>query len=599
MKSPIVLLREVLADASLLIPDVGSLDKDLRTLSRRFKDEGYGFLAVALPELCKALDRGLADGRFVCPRNFRRVPRGAIPRLFSGMFYKVFDSQGNLLQERRTDVVRMLRSILLMWKKVDFSSDLDERLDQKAKATFIETDNAIRDTSYDESRVALYRRVCNQVLHALHYVDYEDILCKHGPGAVSEKLTPNQKWSEVVVQALSEEEKARRVGLGGFLESVASAADFAGLPSSLLRDCRASGEARLVSVRKDSRSRRSITVEPLLNQFYQQGLNVVLRDSIEKDRVLNRCLALTRQELNQHLALEGSRTGLWSTLDLKSASDLLSLKLVEITFTPHLNFLFRLMEARTSVVNVDGYDVFLSKFAGMGNATTFPVQSVVFALLAITAIHDEWGITPTRESMKRAADCIQVYGDDIIVLTEYSSQVVDWVESFGLRVNWTKSFTVGNFRESCGVDAWCGEDVTPYYLRRRPDTPRLDADAVSNLVSVAGSFRLSGMYKTSELIYRTVEKALGRALPYGRLDSGYICRVSVLGYSTAEKWCNRLQRFLVKAPVIRSNLRKDPIDGYPALLKFFLVPLLGRGKNHLESSERRFSSRIVWRWVPL
>lgn len=599
MKSPIVLLREVLTDVSLALPDAANLEKDLQTFSRRFKNEGYGFLTIALPTLCKALEQGLATGRFACPRNFRRVPGGTIPAFLSGMFCKVFDSQGNLLHEHRIDVVRALRSVLLMWKKMSLNSDQEEILDQKAKAIFIDTDREAALFNPEKFRLALYRRVCSFVLYNLEIQDYSQIKCKHGPGAVAEGYSPNQKWSGVVsdIQNLGYSE---HIGLQPFYESF--------IFNEELMDCVEdnlpllpvpSGIAKLVTVPKDSQSRRTITVEPSLNMFFQQGLNTILRDCINQDRTLMRCLALNHQEPNQYLALDGSRTGLWATLDLKSASDLLSFELVKITFANRLSFLERLCAARTPVVRVDECQYELSKFAGMGNATTFPVQSVVFALLAITAIHEQWGITPTKESMLRAADSIQVFGDDIIVKTEYCHQVVNWIESFGLKVNRNKSFTEGNFRESCGVDAWCGEEVTPIYLRSRPDLPHLDAEMISSLVSTATQFRLAGWYKTSEQIYLTVEQSLGRELPYGRLDSGYLCRVSVLGYSTATKWCKNLQRFLVKAPIVKSQLRTDPIDGYPALLKFFLTPLLGRGKDHLKRSQKRFSTRISWRWVPI
>jgi len=57
--------------------------------------------------------------------------------------------------------------------------------------------------------------------------------------------------------------------------------------------------AKLISVLKNSSSRRTITIEPLLRQYLQQGLNTVLRESITECQILSNCLALTDQSKNQ------------------------------------------------------------------------------------------------------------------------------------------------------------------------------------------------------------------------------------------------------------------------------------------------------------
>lgn len=92
MKSPIDLLLTLVGnDLRRLMPDVKGLERDVISLKKRYENEGDGFLTIALPAFCQALDRGLADGKFACPRGLSKVPGGAIPRLFSGMLCKVFD----------------------------------------------------------------------------------------------------------------------------------------------------------------------------------------------------------------------------------------------------------------------------------------------------------------------------------------------------------------------------------------------------------------------------------------------------------------------------------------------------------------------------
>jgi hypothetical protein len=241
----------------------------------------------------------------------------------------------------------------------------------------------------------------------------------------------------------------------------------------------------------------------------------------------------------------------------------------------------------------------------MGNALTFPVQSVVFATIAIAAILYQDGKRPSYRNVVRASRCVRVYGDDIIVRTSHSHAVVDWIHSLGLKVNTSKSFMEGNFRESCGVDAYMGVDVTPVYLRVRPDTPSAEPDAeasspeaIASLVSTSNQLWMRCLYSASAALKEEVEGRLNRRLPIVSYKS------SALGWHTrvdscaAQRWDAKLQRLVFRASVIVPVEYKDRLDGYAALLKFFHVPLIGRGRKHLVKSQRRFSSRIVQRWMP-
>jgi len=102
MKSPLIvrLLQALLYDIARLEPDVKGLDRDYVTIQARFEHEGVGFLSVALSSLCDSVDYGLAKGRFTCPSGFKKSRSGALPRLFSGLLCKVFDSRTGSLKER-------------------------------------------------------------------------------------------------------------------------------------------------------------------------------------------------------------------------------------------------------------------------------------------------------------------------------------------------------------------------------------------------------------------------------------------------------------------------------------------------------------------
>lgn len=359
--------------------------------------------------------------------------------------------------------------------------------------------------------------------------------------------------------------------------------------------------ARLISVLKNSSSRRTITIEPMLRQYLQQGLNSVLRKSITECRILSNCLALTDQSRNQILALEGSSTRKWATIDLKSASDLLSVSLVKSVFRYQPVLLGCMMDSRSPFVYTVGSsdpDVLLGKYAGMGNATTFPVQSVCFAVVCIAAILDNWAKKPTYRDIVRASRLVRVFGDDIIIHSDHAHQVVKWLHDVGLKVNVKKSFLEGNFRESCGTEAFRGVDITPLYIRYWPHQVDESPSVCAHLVSLSNHMWLQGLYKASTFLKETVEGYLGSTLPLVSSQSGSLGWHTRLDTVEPHKWCKRTHQFLTRTFALRPVKIRDKLDGYPALLKCLTTPLLGRDKDHLERTARRFQHRLVRRWVP-
>lgn len=382
--------------------------------------------------------------------------------------------------------------------------------------------------------------------------------------------------------------------------------------------------AKLISVLKNTTSRRTITIEPFLRQYLQQGLNTALRESITECRVLRNCLALTDQSKNQELALKGSRTANWATIDLKSASDLLSVKLVESVFRHHPQFLKMMMEVRTPFVyTADSEEsaVELGKFAGMGNATTFPVQSVCFAVVGIAAILDTWGRKPTMDSVLRASRLIRVFGDDIVIHKDHAHQVVMWLQSVGLKVNTKKSFLEGNFRESCGVEAYNGVEVTPIYIRHWPHQIDESPSVCAHLVSASNQYWLQGLYSASNYLKRTVEDYLGIDLPLVSVQAGSLGWHSRQDAVNPHKWDRDTQQFKTRTVALKSLKKRDELDGEAALLKclsllaqansedgekpslrfrlrHLIAPGSGCEKDHLSKTVRRFKLRLIRRWVP-
>lgn len=658
MKSPIALLSSLLIDFKRLEPDVRNLERDLKTLEARVKHEGNGFLTVALSTYGDALDEGLAVRRFTCPPGFK-TGRLALPRLFSGLLCEVFDEKTGLLKDKpRMGYLKCLREILRVFRKLPLTGDQAEKLDQEAKDKFLSHDESITQTNWNERYKHHLMGVCRLVLNQLEGVNYETLSYKHGPGAVSQRLSANQKWMVLASSIWENPGELEGTGydihavdevvctehLGGYNppgEQVIHCIGDEYSPGQRQTDkdviermdgsrvnnrsfgCELSdislGQSRLVTVPKTSTSRRTITVEPLLRQFVQQGLNGALRDQIRKCPILANSLDLTDQSHNQKLAMDGSRTGLWATIDLSSASDLMGLDLVKFVFQSKPIFLDWLVRSRSSSYTDGKNHRILKKYAGMGNATTFPVQSVVFAVIAIAAILDAVGKRPTRTrkggSVMRASRLVRVYGDDIIVPAQYSQQVVTWIEHFGLKVNAKKTFTdyrswwehQACFRESCGVDAYGGVDITPLYLRALPIARPLpngrtggsiDPSVIASLVETSNLAWARCLYKFSATLASTAEGLLKKRLPIVPARSGALgwhCRIDACNPT---KWDPSLQRLVFRAPVLKPTYMSDRLEGFAALHKFFVLPLLGRPQKHLMRSQRRFSSRIAWRWMP-
>jgi hypothetical protein len=583
---------------------VKGLDRDFLTIEKRFENEGYGFLTIALPALCDSFDKGIATGEFTCIPNFKTVKNGTIPAFMQGMFCEVFDPLTGLLKENpNIGVVKLIRNVLRLFKKTQLGDDANEQLDVKAKVEFFRTDEIARQVILPDREDHLIGIVCKMLLPTLYSKSIENANYKHGPGAVFEGLKGNQKWSSLVDAIMSDSFDTQTFGYCDFSSSLALPSARSDVTESSVELClkdRASRRiARLITVAKNSTSRRTITVEPMLNQFIQQGLNILLRDSILECKILRNSLALTDQSKNQQLALEGSLYDNWATIDLKSASDLLSVSLVRSVFRHHDSFLNHMMSCRSTSVH-SGSDTIndLGKFAGMGNALTFPVQSICFTVVGIASILDSWGLKPNYRNVMRASRCIRVYGDDIIIKREYAHRCVDWLHNVGLKVNVAKSFLEGNFKESCGVDAFMGVDVTPIYLRYRPDLITTEPKVIAALVSTANQMWLDGLYSCSATLSDEVERRLGKRLPLVTQESGTLGWHTRLDGANPHRWNSTLHRFETRSFALAPLKRKDKLDGYAALLKFFHVPLLGRMVGHLKESSIRYKSRIVSRWVP-
>jgi len=258
----------------------------------------------------------------------------------------------------------------------------------------------------------------------------------------------------------------------------------------------------------------------------------------------------------------------------------------------------------------------------MGSALCFPVEAMYFYTICVASLLRIQDLPVTPRNAFKVSRNVYVYGDDIIVPSAYASSVLDSLQKYNCKVNTAKTFFKGNFRESCGVDAFRGQEVTPVYVGTSQPLNAQQVSEIVSWVSTANLFYKKGLWSTADYMFKTVESVIG-PLPYVLETSSGLGRISYLGYHSVERWNSRLCRFEIRAAVVKPVYRTDILEGYGALQKSFLslasqndspvsrdAPLtMGdvlRGdlkppsvdKAHLERSAWRGAIALKRRWVP-
>jgi hypothetical protein len=271
---------------------------------------------------------------------------------------------------------------------------------------------------------------------------------------------------------------------------------------------------------------------------------------------------------SQEACRAASASGTSCTIDLSSASDRMSTWLVQRIFRSNPSLLRMLVATRTRFLAQDDYADLpsitkLRKFASMGSALTFPVQSIVFTCLAIGVgkyLHRDL-------TLKQIAARVRVFGDDIVVPSSWIVPLTRLLTACGLKVNGEKSFSSGFFRESCGLYAYEGYTVTPFRIRHI----LRGVDGASRVSWAQGAYNahLMGLWHTSAYMERQVAKGLN--LPTVPVSAP---PVGMPTFSKGEppnlrvKWDSNLQQEVVT--VIGFRLKTKAVradDGINSLLR--------------------------------
>jgi len=545
----------------------------------RLEREGLSFLTKTLPRLGKAFDKALSgEVQFdSVSYAFKSKKNSKLPIFMGELFELIFSHDGWVLPIPCVRSIKTMRQLFASFYKLELPYDSDQEQDVISKFRQTEVDilpyhlvfsdlaDRLGDTSsLDQCLSVIKPEGAAKIIYRAKLLlsrlfsdfDHKDIYPRHGPGAVStkEKLWDKYTWSSISPRI------ADSYPLDAyFYTSLGHVCDaYQEIQSLELKE----SPAKVLLVPKDSRGPRLISCEPLAFQWIQQGLGRAIVRHVESNILTMNNVHFSDQNPNRNVALTGSKTGGVATLDLSEASDRVSVGLVRLLFPSPLRE--ALLNCRSlSTVLPGGEELKLNKFAPMGSALCFPILALTcWAIL--TAGSSDADVFPNYNSVR-----ILVYGDDVIVPTAHAANAIEQLERFGLRINRDKSCTSGFFRESCGMDAYKGVDVTPVRFRTVwSSTP--SPEVYTSWIAYANSMYALNYFNT----YKTIVGGIFAI--YGEVPeiSMHLACPSLIEvpevYRPKRRRVNRgFQTLEWRVRTVRSRPIKREIDGWKMLLRFF------------------------------
>lgn len=455
-------------------------NKDLEVLSDRITREGDYIVMHLLPNFARNLELSLELGVFQpLYNNLQRLNKNSnLTCLFKERLLKIFDKNGNILEDVCAKSIADIRQVCYLFHKV--VSPFDQATEIASWDKYKLLDSTLPDNlahlSIRSLTILEYAR--DFMSKWLNHLSLQDIIPCHGPGASATGLSQRDR-----------RERNNTTFYGGLHERYPYytwhyshisdlSTNVALYWAAKSRETIPSSELRLVP--KDARGPRIICIEPSEFMWIQKGQMASMYKYCETHPLSKGRVNFTNQRINQDLAKINSISRELGSIDLKDASDRVSLCLVKALFPPHI--LCDILATRTGHTMYGDERVKIKKYASMGNATTFPVEAIVFYAL-LQGIRRYYNVVAPA----------YVYGDDIFFDSSHTKTVSDVFDEFGLKVNPNKTFSTGFFRESCGKDYYKGVDVTPVRVRR------LDKDVLTS-ISTSDSADLmfeNGLWSTS------------------------------------------------------------------------------------------------------
>jgi len=589
-------------------------ERDYKRLLSSVEKGGIRVFLEFLPAMGKHLDICLSQRRLMPSHVAYMAPykrHGAIPRLFKGLYLSVFDESGELRVDPDVRAVEFLRCLLGAAKKFRMpcsnSSTWEHvnefyQIDKEIRSPSLNWDDdefdpqAAADLSIDQSAASEFARgsdlfdqsgescpvisaqfaryvqwTADCVAAELGSFEASEWDSRHGPGAVADVQRGHDKysfphWPAKLDRVFPYSEHAFHC-YGEWADSIH---DESVVQAGILHE----PPSRLIAVPKVITGPRLIACEPAAHQWCQQMILDFLFTK-SKTSCLKDCISFSDQSKNGNLALRASSSESHATIDLSSASDRISCWVIERIFRKSPTLLDALQSSRTRWIQNDidrKSPRFhkLRKFTTMGSAVTFPVQTYLFAIISIASVLFTRQLKVNYRNIRRVSAEVQVFGDDIIVPIDSADNTLAALTHLGLKVNPAKTFVTGKFRESCGVDAYDGNNVTKVSVLSMPVVSK--PESVMSSVDSHNNFFLKGYYEVADFIYRTVTQLKNYHFFKVSPGSGALGWYSIEGFDSngaKRRFNSKLQRVEYLVTGLSSPVKRELTKGSSMLLQYF------------------------------
>lgn len=236
--------------------------------------------------------------------------------------------------------------------------------------------------------------------------------------------------------------------------------------------------SRFSTVPKNNKVRRPINVEPFGNILTQRSIGIWIR------KELKRLYGVDLNTLAQEHRIK-LKSDVYATIDLKNASDSISMELVKFLLPKRLTDILEKTRS-PMILGPDGNYHNIKKVSSMGNGFTFELMSLILTALCRT-------LDPSAT----------VFGDDILIRRDCGHKVMELLSAVGFVPNMEKSFVYGSFHESCGANFHSEEGYVESYDFHWPES-------IGDCVTIWNkTARLARVYPS----FKNLKAALGRVLP--------------------------------------------------------------------------------------
>lgn len=612
------------------------MERDISRIISNVEHRGLQTILKDLPEIAKVLEYSLSQGRL--DRSHLPLMKAfkngtPIPRLFKGLWLRLFNVDGCLKQDIDPIYIFFLEQLCCLGKKYEI--DPPPAALYETTKEFLDVDEALPKPTLDWSRgsdafdahsdISVVDGYCGetdqydlfrplnsphaQLLDTIQRVadivstDLGEFIppvsSRHGKGAVYEDKRGLEKFSQTIAWPMR---LGKTFPQEGFLLPVGRIAniDTGEIPSKLL------------AVPKTIKGPRLIAKEPTAHMYAQLSIMDWIYAELPT-KIAGKSIDFLDQSKSGELALSASLTGAYGTIDLKSASDRVSLWLVERLFRRNNSLLRAMADCRTRYVDLSIDKklptlIELRKFTTQGSALTFPIQSIIFFMICVgTILNGKPRIT--GRDIRRVANDVRIFGDDIIVPSDRVEEVIAALELLFLKVNTQKTHFTGFFREACGVRAYKGVDVTPSYIPALTTRRSKPADCI-RAIEISNNFAKKWLFNLASSVISTVPKGILSRVPYGSRSDRSVVLHSFSGPSlplrAKRRWNDRYQR--EEAQVLVKKTKKDRLkldgslllDGFLATRESRPVLLSFEGLDDWYPLSRWESRDVVsLGWVPI